>query len=52
MIALHHERGNFWLRLKLFFTLGKADPQITTVKPATPKSKRRSHRTTAFFELP
>lgn len=52
MIATHHERGNFWLRLKMFFTLGKADPQITTVKPAAPKPKRHSHRTTAFFEMP
>ena len=52
MITIHHERGNIWLRLKIFFTPGKADPQITTVKPATPKPKRRSHRTTAFFELP
>jgi len=52
MIAINHERGNFWLRLKMFFTLGKADPQITTLNPTTPKTKRRSHRTTAFFELP
>ena len=52
MIAIHHERGNFWLRLKQFFTLGKADPQSTTVTPATPKPKRRTHRTTAFFEMP
>jgi hypothetical protein len=52
MIAIHHERGNFWLRLKLFFTLGKADLQNTPVNPATPKPKRRSHRSTAFFETP
>ena len=52
MIATHHERGNFWLRLKMFFTHGKADPQSSTIIPAAPKSKRRSHRTTAFFELP
>lgn len=52
MIAIQHERGNFWLRLKLFFTLGKTDPSVTTVKPAAPKPKHRSHRTTAFFELP
>ena len=52
MIATHQERGNFWLRLKMFFTLGKHGPQITTVKTAAPKPKRRSHRTTAFFELP
>lgn len=52
MIATHHERGNFWLRLKMLFTLSKADRQSTTVNPATPKPKRRSHRTAAFFELP
>lgn len=52
MIAIHHRRGNFWLRLKLFFTLGKVEPQITSVKPGTPKPKRHSHRTTAFFEMP
>ena len=52
MIALHHERGNFWLRLKLFFTLGTCGQDITTVKPVAPKRKHRSHRTTAFFELP
>ena len=52
MIAIHHERGNFWLRLKMFFTLGKADPQSTTMNPDTPKTKRRTHRTTAFFEMP
>jgi hypothetical protein len=52
MIAIHHERGNFWLRLKLFFALGKNNFQDATAKTATPKPKRRSHRTTAFFELP
>ncbi|NOS70781.1 MAG: hypothetical protein HOP33_12715 [Verrucomicrobia bacterium] len=52
MIAFHHERGSFWLRLKLFFTLGKTDPQSPTGNPTTPKPKRRSHRTTAFFEMP
>jgi len=52
MIATHHERGNFWLRLKLFFALGTAAQQITPSKPATSKTKRQSHRTTAFFEMP
>ena len=52
MIALHHERGNFWLRLKLFFTLGQYAQQVTTTKPVATKQKRQSHRTTAFFELP
>jgi hypothetical protein len=52
MIAIHHERGNLWLRLKLFFTLGQCAQPIKTEKPITPKLKRRSHRTTAFFELP
>lgn len=52
MIAIHHERGNFWQRLKMFFTLGKANSQNPTVNPATPKPKPRTHRTTAFFEMP
>lgn len=52
MIAIHHERGNFWLRLKLFFTQGTAARQITPAKLATPKPKHRSHRTSAFFEMP
>ncbi len=52
MITIHHERGNLWLRLKLLFTLGQCAHPITTVKPIAPKQKRRSHRTTAFFELP
>jgi len=52
MIATHHERGNFWLRLKMCFALGKVDPQVTPVNAAAPKPKRRSHRTTAFFEMP
>ena len=52
MIAFHYERGTFWLRLKLLLTL-RSPAKLTT--PATklqPKPKRRSHRTTAFFELP
>ncbi len=52
MIAIHHERGNLWLRLKMFFALGQCAQQIKTKKAITPKPKRRSHRTTAFFELP
>ncbi len=52
MIAIHHERGNFWQRLKMFFTLAQVGSQGTTGKPAAPKPKRRSHRTTAFFEMP
>ena len=52
MIAIHHERGSFWLRLKMFFTLGKDNPQSTTVNLAAPKPKRRTQRTTAFFEMP
>jgi len=52
MIAIPHDRGNFWLRLRMIFTLGKADPQNSTVNPATPKPKRPSRRTTAFFEMP
>jgi hypothetical protein len=52
MITIHHERGNFWLRLKLFFTLGQCTQQTAMAKPAEPKQKRRSHRTTAYFDLP
>jgi len=52
MIALHHTRGNFWLRLKLLLTLGSGiAASILVNKPAT-KPKRRAHRTTAFFEMP
>ena|GEM_PF-2801310 len=52
MIAINHESGTFWLRLKIFFTLGKPDQKITTLKPAEPKLKRHSHRTTVFFKMP
>jgi hypothetical protein len=51
MITLTHERRSFWLRLKLLLTLGRS----TTCPPAnkpTAKPKRRTHRTTAFFEMP
>lgn len=48
MIAIQEERRSFWLRLKLLLTLGSS----TSVKPTAPKPKRRSHRTTAFFEMP
>ena len=52
MIAVIHHRGKLWLRLKLFFAPGKAGQPITTAKSSAPKAKRRSHRTTAFFEMP
>jgi hypothetical protein len=52
MIALHHERGNFWLRLKLLLTLGSATKPTTPATRLQTKPKRRSHRTTAFFEMP
>lgn len=52
MIATHHERGKFWLRLKMFFTLGKADLKSATVNPTKPKPKCRSHSTSSFFEMP
>ncbi len=52
MITIQYERGPWWLRLKILFTLGQADSQNKPAAPATPKPKRRSHRTTAFFELP
>jgi hypothetical protein len=54
MIAIaSRTRKTSGCRLKIdIFTLGKADPQSTTVNPPTPKPKPRSHRTTAFFEMP
>jgi hypothetical protein len=52
MIAIHHERGNFWLRLKLLLTLGHATKTGTPATKLPPPPKRRSHRTTAFFEMP
>jgi hypothetical protein len=51
MTGIQHDRGNLWFRLKLFFALGKTDSQIAKVKAAS-KAKRRSRRTTAFFEMP
>ena len=50
MIAFHHERGSFWLRLKLLLTLGGNTTNCIPTKQ--PKPKRRTHRTTAFFEMP
>ena len=52
MIALHHERGNFWLRLKLLLTLGSAAKSTTPAIKLQSKLKHSSHRTTAFFEMP
>jgi hypothetical protein len=52
MILIHHERGNFWLRLKSLLTLGGAEKNKTPAIQMQPKPKRRSHRTTAFFEMP
>ena len=52
MIAVHHERGNFWLRLKLWLTLERPATSYTPTPKFPPKPKRRSRRTTAFFELP
>ena len=52
MITVHHERGNFWLRVKQFFALGGAHKNIPTTSHPQLKPKRRSHRTTAFFEMP
>lgn len=51
MITIPCEHRKLWLRLRMLFTLGKATSQDPIV-PQTPKPKRRSHRTTAFFELP
>jgi hypothetical protein len=52
MIALHHERGSFWQRLKLLLTLGSSTTSNAPAKQPAPKPKRRSHRTTTFFEMP
>jgi hypothetical protein len=52
MITVQQERSRFWLRLKLFLTLANAScTKLPASKPAT-KPQRRSHRTSAFFELP
>ncbi len=51
MIAIQHERSQFWLRLKLLLAwrikIRRVPPATVSVPP-----KRRSHRTTAFFEMP
>lgn len=52
MITTHHERGNFWLRLKLLLTLGYVPKRVASTSNPEPKPKRRSRRTTAFFEMP
>ena len=52
MIAIHHERANFWLRLKHFFALGGANKNTAAANNSQPKPKRRPHRTTAFFDMP
>lgn len=49
MIAVCHERANFWLRLRLLLTL-KSDAKLN--QPAQPKPKRHSHRASAFFQMP
>jgi hypothetical protein len=52
MITTDLDRRNFWLRVKLFLTFGNTDAQSTPAKTKSSTTKRRSHRTTAFFELP
>ncbi len=52
MIAIHHHRLNFWLRLKLLLTLGGHPTTTAQFKQSAPKRKPRTHRTTAFFEMP
>lgn len=52
MILLHHERGNFWLRLKWLLTLGGAGKTKAPTVQMQSKTKCRSRRTTAFFEMP
>lgn len=52
MIAIHEERRSFWLRVKMLLTIGHVSiPSNPTTQPQS-KPKRRSHRTTAFFEMP
>ena len=51
MIAIHEEHRSFWLRLKLLLTLGSSTTSNPAHKPAQ-KPKQRTHRTTAFFEMP
>jgi len=51
MIALYHERGGSWLRLKLLLSLGNTTASTPPKQHAT-KPKRRTHRTTAFFDMP
>lgn len=52
MITLDHCRGNFWLRLKLLLTLGHMTMPTRPAGNTQTKPKHRSHRTTAFFEMP
>jgi len=52
MIATGRDRGSFWLRLKMIFTLARYRSQASGVKPASDIIKRRPHRTRAFFEMP
>lgn len=51
MIAVHHDRANFWLRLKLLLTLGGKTHDVAPPKQAA-KPKHRSHRCTTFLEMP
>jgi len=52
MILVTHHRGKLWLRLKWFFTPDKASLKTASVNHIAAKPKCRSHRTTAFFEMP
>ena len=47
MIATAHPLGKIWLRIKTFFALAK-----TKGHGAPKKRKRRTRKTTTFFEMP
>jgi hypothetical protein len=51
MNAVQHPRRNFWLLLKLLCKAGKAEKPVN-VNNGRKKPRHRSHRTTAFFDMP
>lgn len=52
MIVFHQEQRSIWLRLKLLLTLGGGTTANIPANKPTTKPNRRTHRTTAFFEMP